>query len=793
MLRPLSIRRRGLWAAAVLSVALVGVLLPSRMFAQKSLRETTSLEFVPADVSFYASSLRNREKFEAFVGSKAFAAIQKMPMVKMGIAMAMAKLNGGPSAKDVEGAEPGPGGPLSLIKPLLKDRKLLELLMDMASDEIFVYGDQEYGNLLQLYSQVTSEINAAQYERLFSGNFDPGDDPMQPYRAALRKLNKDIDKLKVPTTVIGFRIKNTDNAAAQLARLEKLIAGAAAEQPLLKKSFKREKIGDTEFLVIRGDGSMIPWDEIPWAAIEENEGEFDAIVAKIKKLTVAVSLGVHGNYLLLSIAPGTDHLLALGKGKLLIDRPEMAPLLKAAGKRISAMGYVSDHYARSAGGGMQSIDAVLNGAMKGISRNIEIDGDLKKGLEVDLVLLRKDILSFIPKAAGMTSYAFMTDRGFEGYLYNRSEDLYGDGSKRLSILDHVGGSPLFFFAGRQKYSTRGYDTMIKWIKKGKFYFEAIVLDELDDDESDQYEVFVETFEPLLKRAHRTTRDKLMPALKDGQVALVFDGSLKAKQWASNMPPAKTPLALPAIALVRGVSNAPLLKEAMHEYVAIAKETVEAARELADGEIPDFEFPELRTRKFGKGDNTFEVFYYKVPKFPKSGGPDRLKFEKKLFREDGDDGDEDQEYVTVHKWLAPNVGLSSKFAVLSFMPRHTKKLLESQSLSINSGPLARRNQPLVSASYVNWAGMVDLALPWIDYGFDMARQARQEELAEFGVDPDAKIGDIAKQEDAKQEAIRSQVHEVANILKCFRDYSSVTYQDAAGNNVTHYEVRIQDLP
>ena len=41
--------------------------------AADSIRETTSLSFIPADASFFSSLLRNREQFDIFVNSKAFA------------------------------------------------------------------------------------------------------------------------------------------------------------------------------------------------------------------------------------------------------------------------------------------------------------------------------------------------------------------------------------------------------------------------------------------------------------------------------------------------------------------------------------------------------------------------------------------------------------------------------------------------------------------------------------------------------------------------------------------------
>ena len=816
MLGHLSIRRRGVWAATILSVTLVGLLLPNRLFAQKperetekSLRETTSLAFVPADASFYAASLRNREKVEAIAGSKAFAAIMEMPLVQMGIAQAMKALSGESDAKEPEDDDPdlnkiddekdiedeaggAPANPADIIKLLMADRKLLALLMEMASEEMFIYGDQQHGNFMNLYQQLGAKVSEAQYAMLFSGQFEP-DDPAQMLLPALELLEKNIDKLKVPTTVIGFRIKNTDNAAAQLAKLEKLIKEAIAKEPKLAKAFKREKVGDDEFLVLRGDGSMIPWDKVPLDELGDAKEKMKAIIAKLKKLTVAVSLGVRGNYILLSIAPGTDHLLTLGKGKLLIDRPEMAPVLKASGKRLSSIGYVSDRYIKAIGGGTQSLDAILSGAQKGLVHNTKLDADIKKRLGSDLEELSKDIKSFVPETAGMTSYSFMTDRGIEGYIHNRSEDRYGDGSKRLDILDHLGGKPLAFTAGRRKYSTRGYDTLVKWIKRGKFYFEEVGLAELDETKVAQYKAFKETYGPLLERVHLATRNKLMPSLKDGQVAIVLDGKLKSKQWTSEMPLAKTPLPLPSFGVVLGVSDKSLLKEAFEEYAAVGKATFKEARDAADdlvgGDLPDFEFPKLQKREFNTTSGKFEVYYYSLEKFPKSRRREKLK-EAKGLEDDADEEKEEegaeQEFVTVHKWLAPNIGLSNKFAALSFSPLHTKWMLEKRPLAIDSGPLLRRDRPLVSAAYFNWAGMVDMVVPWIDYGYEEFQRNQQAKLAEFGIEPDPEAA-------AQQKMILDQVHAVVNILKCFREYSSVTYKDAAGKNVTHYEWRFQDLP
>src|SRR4051812_33904358 len=90
---------RALVALVILAVC-SGLMLPQPAAAQSSLKETTALGFVPDDVAFYGSCLRNKEQFDAFVGSKAFAALKEIDLVKKALAQFDAALQtqGGPLA-----------------------------------------------------------------------------------------------------------------------------------------------------------------------------------------------------------------------------------------------------------------------------------------------------------------------------------------------------------------------------------------------------------------------------------------------------------------------------------------------------------------------------------------------------------------------------------------------------------------------------------------------------------------------------------------------------------------------
>ena len=65
--------------------------------------------------------------------------------------------------------------------------------------------------------------------------------------------------------------------------------------------------------------------------------------------------------------------------------------------------------------------------------------------------------------------------------------------------------------------------------------------------------------PLFGRLNQTTRDKLLPALADGQIGLVIDTKLRASDSFERMPAVADPLPWREPAFIFGVSDAELLR------------------------------------------------------------------------------------------------------------------------------------------------------------------------------------------------------------------------------------------
>ncbi|MCA9269454.1 MAG: hypothetical protein KDA41_13325, partial [Planctomycetales bacterium] len=259
----------------------------------------------------------------------------------------------------------------------------------------------------------------------------------------------------------------------------------------------------------------------------------------------------------------------------------------------------------------------------------------------------------------------------------------------------------------------------------------------------KYKKFRADIGPLLARLDSANRDQLIPALADGQSAIVLDAKITSTQWASMMPESTTPLPMLELGMVMSVSDPEKLKAGCAEYMAVAREMLAKLAEIAPDDVPAADFPEPKSREFG--DST--VWYYLLPK---------------------DWG--------IDKRIAPNAGVSPSVAALSLAPLHTKRLLEKTPLAAD-GPIARyRDKPLAMAGSFNFAGLVDAVTPWIEYSMTAG--------GEFGVQADA---DGLGGGPGAMEMIEIG----AKVLKCFRGYSSVTYVDG-DVMVTEGEWRFEDL-
>jgi len=675
-----------------------------------------SLELVPANALFYSSSLRLREQFDACVGSRAFAKLREMPVVQMGWAMFQQQWN-------------NPRGELAQVKAMLEqpeNQKLVSLLLDAVSHEVFLYGGEGFGDAMALINEFNQANQSAQLAAL-SGNADEAGKVIA--RHVIEALSRRLDTFTIPDTVIGFRLSATEPAQPQLARLEQTLAALLAEyRPEWKERLSRQQIAGHEYLTMKLDGSLIPWDAIP----PDPDLPLDDLRAKVSKMTLEISLGVRGEYLLLSLGDDSAHLARLGQGELLATRKELTPLQQHAQHRVAGVGYVSGEFVQKANSAQQQIDQYARMA-EGLLPLAQLEPALEQELAADVRRLGEDLKNAIPQVGASSSILFLNDHGYEGFSYSWTEHNWSDGSQPLTILEHVGGDPILVLAGRGKYAPEAYDWLSHWCGRILYYAEKISVERLGDEEREFFDKVRDKLAGLVQRADQVTRDKLLPALRDGQSACVVDAKTTSERWHEALPQSTQPLPMLEVGFVYGVSDVALLKQAAVEYYQIAQQVIDVLHAAEPTKIPELQLPPPESREFPSG----TVYFYRLPS---ATGLDQK--------------------------ISPNAGVSKDTLVLSLIPRLTVRLLEKTTPQLVP-LLANREQRASFAFHFNFPRLLAAVSPWVDYGV---------EQSEGAVAPD----------------VQEQIKTGFEIASCFRGASGLVYQEGDAW-ATHYEIRFEDLP
>ncbi len=701
-----------------------------------------SLDLIPANVAFYGAMLRNREQVDAVASSKTWAKLTQLPYYKLALQHLKKQYKEGDDNFLVAFRQ-------WMTQP--ENRDLVDLLADAVSTEIFYYGGGNWVDFIDLMQ----EINAGRYGELIQLVIDSqGKDQkarnLASVRGVLRALAENPKKIKFPDLVLGFKIKEANKAEAQIKRLESLAEALASGQPLLQGRIKRVKVGDSRFLTVSLDGSMIPWDQLPWQDLEEKEGEFEGLRKSLKTLKLTLSLGVRHGYLLFGFGSTTDALAQLGgDGPRLMSRSELKPLVRALGKRLTGIGYSSKELAAQLGTSAEDIDNLAAGAGQ-ILEAAEVPEQQRKAILKDVSALARELKKNLTAPGTSLSFSFLTPRGYEGYDYRYGEFPDRDSSQPLTLLDHLGGDPILAAVGRSKGTLGRYRTLSKWLKILYGHVESVVLEKLDEPQQEQYKEVAKLVLPLLKRVDNITAAMLLPSLADEQSGFVLDAKWKSKQWHPVLPAGEKELPMPELAFLVGVSDHALLEKAMKEYGKLIEDALTTVKENAPDSQPPFtKLPQPRVKTVQAG----KLYLWHLP----------------------------QEWMFDPR-VALTAGLSDKVGLIALSAEHAERLLASTPLKVEGGPLAGRQRPLTGASYFNWPGLVDALSPWLMVAIE---QTHLENVLPGGENKNGDA-DTPKQ---RQEIVRH-VRAVLNALKAIRVSTSATYiQDSA--LITHSEVVIRD--
>jgi hypothetical protein len=709
----------------------------------------SSLELVPADAQVYISARHLGEHVDAIAASRWWAAAKESSI-----------------AKRIALRDDDHSPPAEMIRGVLADPQNLELMLfarELGSQEVFAYTDRRIFDLNDLYTESAENLVIGYMGigvMFSSGDFDFMNAENIMTDILLGPVMENLDKIAVPNVVVGFKLKNPAGAekilARQLDRLRPLLKGAGLPEP--SDQIAEEEIAGAKTWVWKFEGNAIPW-----AGMMNIHGDTPAAVETLlqhlQNLKASVTLSVRRGYLIMTIGDGASMLSKLGNGPLLADADELAPLKKADASKLTGVVYTSKLANASLSvdaGDLKAIVARIRHTMQAIGSDEAKIKTVTRGVKE----ITDDLASLLPKPGGKLTMAQTTAEGIEFTTHDYGEPLYADGSKPLTILDHVGEAPLAVFAGRTKSLEESYRTLAKCVTRSYEMIETHLIPALPAEASGPFGQFSAAVKPVVKKFDRAMRDLWLPALADGQSALVLDARVSTPMWGPELPPGHFPLAAPLPALVVSVKDADQLRagiDAMRDVVN------EAGKRLSDFDstlFDEWKLEEPKSREFPGG----TIYWHTLPR-----------------------------EAMLDKRIAPNYGLGEKVAVFSLVPLHTQALLAATKNKLPA-PLDVRDQPLAGAVHIDVAQSVELAATWTAYFSTMPRMVYETRTVNDADGSSYRTTErraIAPPQ-AAIEAAEGVIKDIAKLSKAVPSYTSAT-KVVDGKLVTRGVLRIVDLP
>lgn len=688
------------------------------LFAQQKIPQLPSLGLAPVDVAFYGAVLRGEEQYEQLMASNAVKKLMTSTFLQLGLSQMKQQMENEPELAKVRAW---------LEQP--ENEELFEVLLDGMSEEVFFYGDDSLALSLQMVNRFSGAMRAAQIEMATNG----GDEEMMQTRI-LQFFIDNQESLQVPELVMGLRVSDKSAAARQLERLKEL-------QPLLqdsplKGSLSTEQIGDVAHLTMTIKGSMLPLEDMEreFEDFDSEEGQqaADKVLKLIRSRTVVLSAGLWNDYLLLSIGPNTDHLEKFGVGRTLSRNPSVRPLAKHINKPLTSVSYLSGKFLKSISNTQGQLEDVAQMVEAG-AEFAPISEAMKKALADDAKRLAKEISAMVPEPGDLLGFEYMTEEGYEGYAYNWGES-QADASQPLSILNHVGGDPIFFAAGRAKIPEPKPENQEYWAGRLDFYVNNLVMPNLPPEQQAIGKQLLEKMKPLLEKAQTINETLLGPALQGGQSALVFDGKLMSTHPVRALPRPENQLPLPETAVVLGVSDEAKMSEAMTSYFDLGDELIDAARTVFE-QIPPFKVP----RPIPTPVANTTVYSYPIALL-----------------------------LGIDTAIGPNGAMGNGVAVMSLTPETSSRLVKETPLTASSHISQHADKPLSGAFSLQFPKFLAMAKDWALYGIDVNNPG------------DESVG-----------VIKDEVKLFVEVLSCLRQISGVSYKEGEAH-VTFYQTVIQDL-
>ena len=288
------------WRTKVAASAVVMVCSLAQTDWTNGQERPTSLDIVPADVSFYFASMNHQAQYEAVVNSNAY-----QQLMDGTVARTMRRAYRSGRRRGFQ--QFGRGNPFgqyleaySQTVGSVPGKMAMSFLREIFGNEFFIYAEEDWNRV--------SDAVARTYLRVFREVLQPDD--LQNFdeetlAALLPVLREELEGVNTPTLVMGTVLDEPASIKLLLEMAEggfnQFLNQLPTEMEYVAEAFEVIEKDDAYLLNLKLTSEMIPWSEMKGDPFFEEHG--DEIRALLSGKSIAVTFGVKGNFLLLSVGP----------------------------------------------------------------------------------------------------------------------------------------------------------------------------------------------------------------------------------------------------------------------------------------------------------------------------------------------------------------------------------------------------------------------------------------------------------------------------------------------------------
>ncbi len=642
--------------------------------------KSTALSLAPQEAAFFATSIDMGKSWQRFMQGNFVSSLRRVGYVQR-------------LEQEIADQWENPQAEMRQVKSTLQNpnvRDLLRLGADMFSQEFFVFGDGDWCDTIEGLVKFQTEMTAAIQK-------DP--EAIETFFTELTR--EDIDAIRIPTTIFGFRLSEDRNARTQLDQLEGIlrIGGGQMEelQPFLEQ-LKRRDLKDGQTLSITLDASMIPIEKVD----EDNREAVAKVLELLEGRSLSLTLGVKSNMLLVALGEQADLLEGLGaSGKAsLLEHESMLIFKQADLTDLRSVAFASARWRQSQwkanfGNYFRNLSLQFSVVLDAAGEEIPEAEQWKEDITEGARWMDEKLLAMAPAFGDMLAWSRAIPGGIEGWGYDWSQNVFLENSNPLQILQHTGTRPLMMLAFKQA-EIPGVSELCDYVMESTPDHAKRFIYAAEQDEEDR-ELALKVFDrawPLVEQAAEIFRDQIVPALDERETVFSVAAGWTIRDLGASLPVADEPLALPELAIACRLDNREQFIGGCVALYEVFDSAVELVRELYPDAIPaDYSVPRPVEEMI---DGATSYSYAELTEAVELAG------------------------------FKPQLIVSDQALVIGYSDRQVRDMIDAKPLTTRPAWMTDET-PVAAVSYVNYAGIFAAGRPWIRYGLSFSGVPLDEPL------------------------------------------------------------------